>query len=456
MGIGSVQVSAERPPGPLGARRRPRFLTVAVVVIAEVLLAVLAVRRPELAVGAALAGLAVLAAVHLPRPVLAVGLLSPFLTTRIGGSSADLSLTDAYTLVGLVAAAPFLSFRSNPDLRRLFLGFGAYLVVLTAAVLINPSQVAFVELGHRALVYGSAILVGAAIVASGQLQRALRLFVFACAGVSLLAVVESARSGYAPAYPLDLQKNAAGLLFAAGILVLLSGRRWLQLPRPTYLPLMVACAGGLLAAQSRSAFLALVVVVAVRVVLDQRRRVIGTGTKVVIALLCLALAGTAWSSIRERDLEAENRQFGAVDTRVEAFDYAVDRWREEPVFGVGLRYWTDPAEREASGVAFVPVPHSLVVGELGESGVVGLVALAGLLGWTALVLQRRRDLLSHLGLDVFALRVVQGVVEIFWVAGPLTLGTLFVGIGLGDDPEGPEDRRRRADEDPNGETALTS
>jgi hypothetical protein len=39
--------------------------------------------------------------------------------------------------------------------------------------------------------------------------------------------------------------------------------------------------------------------------------------------------------------------------------------------------------------------------------------------------------------------VVQGVVEIFWVAGPLTLGTLFVGIGLGDDPEGPEDRRRR-------------
>lgn len=443
-----MQVSAERPSVPTGSRRRSRLLAVLVVLVAEAGLALLAVRSPELAVGAALAGLGVLLAVHLPHPVLAVGLLSPFLTTRIGGSSADLSLTDAYTLVGLVAAVPFVTFRGNPDLRRLFLGFGAYLAVLSAAVLVNPSQVAFVELGHRALVYGSAILVGVAIVASGQLQRALRLFVFACAGVSLLAVVECARSGFAPAYPLDLQKNAAGLLFAAGILVLLSGRRWLQLPRPTYFPMMLACAGGLLAAQSRSAFLALVVVVGIRVVLDQRRRVIGTGTKVVIALLCLALAGMAWSSIREQDLDAEDRQFGAVDTRVDAFDYAVDRWRDEPVFGIGLRYWTDPAEAAESGVAFVPVPHSLLVGELGESGVVGLLALAGLLGWTALVLQRRRDLLSQLGLDVFALRVVQGVVEIFWVAGPLTLGTLFVGIGLGEDPEGPEDGRRRAEPDP--------
>jgi hypothetical protein len=376
--------------------------------------------------------------------VLAVGLLSPFLTTRIG-PGADLSITDAYTIVALVAALPFISLRS-PDLRRVLLAFTAYLAVIAAAVVVNPSVAAFTELAHRGLVYGSAVLVGAAIVQSGQLRRALRLFVAGCSATAALAVVESARSGFAPAYPLDLQKNAAGLLFAAGILVLLSGRRWLQLSPPTSFSLLVVCGGGLLAAQSRSAFIALAVVLVIRVVLANRRGVVSLGGRVVMGLLCVALAGLAWTSIRERDLQDTARETRAVDTRVAAYDDALDRWREEPVFGIGLRYWDAPVQPTEEPI---PTPHSLLVGELGEAGLVGLLALFALLGATALVLARRRDELSDLALDVFALRMLQGLVEIFWVAGPLTLGTLFVGLGLATEPgqEPGADPRRAADAD---------
>ncbi len=41
-----------------------------------------------------------------------------------------------------------------------------------------------------------------------------------------------------------------------------------------------------------------------------------------------------------------------------------------------------------------------------------------------------------------ALRVTQGLADIFWVAGPLTVALILVGMGLTDRPVQP--RRRRA------------
>lgn len=428
--------AAMPPPGAPGhgrARWARRVGVVAVVLGAELLLGLVVARRPELALALVAGGAAVLVALVFPRAVLVVGLVSPFLTTRIGPASADLSVTDAYTIVAFVAAVRFVSLR-DLGLRRVLWALAAYLAVVAVTVVANPSAKAVVELGHRGLVYGMAVLVGVAIVRSGRLRPALRLFVAACAVTAVLAVVESAANGFAPAYPLDLQKNAAGLLLAAGVLVLLTGRRWLALGPGWYPPLLGVVGAGLVAAQSRSAFLALAVVLVVRVVLAGRRRPVGAGTRLLLVVGCVALAAFAWTTIRDQDLNSANREFQSVDTRVDAYDYALERWEDEPIFGIGLRYWVDATTDGPAGEP-VPVPHSMVVGELGEGGLVALLALAGLLGVTGLTLARRRTDLADLGLDVFVLRVVQGVVEIFWVAGPLTLGTLFVGVGLGDDPD---------------------
>ena len=53
-----------------------------------------------------------------------------------------------------------------------------------------------------------------------------------------------------------------------------------------------------------------------------------------------------------------------------------------------------------------------------------------LLVGTVLALRRSTAALAVLGMMALMLRVTQGLADIFWVAGPLTIALILVGMGL--------------------------
>ncbi len=142
--------------------------------------------------------------------------------------------------------------------------------------------------------------------------------------------------------------------------------------------------------------------------------------------MCIGLLAVSAISLNERDLSRTDsgQQFNAINTRTDVIKQAIDEvWLKNRFVGGGLRYFADPARPYVA-------PHNLIVSELAEAGLIGLLGLATLLTATVMALRRSRADLAMLAMMAFVLRVTQGLADIFWVAGPLTIAVILVGMGL--------------------------
>jgi O-antigen ligase len=409
---------------------RWRVLVVAPVAAAQMLLAALAASQPALALGL-IAGVVVVAAALLAPLLVLIGAFpATFAYWRVGPVSVDMSVADALTFLGAIAALPYVPWRS-PTLRRVLVAALGYSAVLLLTVLAHPASRSLIEVFHRASMVVGAVLIGAAVARLGKVQLALRVFLAAAAVISIVAAVDTLAHHFQPAYPFGIQKNAAGELIVMALVIMLAVPRRVGLPRPQTAVLSTILLVGLAASEARGAALALVAVFAIHLLRLRRRG--GTSRIVRMAPLLLAasiiLIGMSVVTYRDRDLSASTQQFNSLNTRLETYDYAINNvWKPHLLDGSGLKWFFAPGSP-------VGAPHNLVISELSEAGLIGLAALVIFL---AVVLRSARRSSSNLGDAAFLVlvaRLLEAMLGIFWTAGVGTLPFLVLGLMIGDEEE---------------------
>jgi polysaccharide biosynthesis protein PslJ len=416
-----------------------RFLVAGPVAAVQLVIATLAASEPAVALGL-VGGLAGLAIILVAPLVLLIAVFpGTFAYWRVGPASVDMSVTDALTILGILAALPFVPWRS-PALRRILVATAAYAALLALTVVAHPVQRSAVEVAHQASLVAGAMLIGSAVAQLGQVRLALRVIVVSCGVVSLAAALDTLAHRLQPAYPFGIQKNAAGDLIVMGLVVLLTvphrlaWRPWWI--RAASLTLLV----GLAASESRGAALALVAVFALHLM---RQRRLGTVSRItrLAPLLIVASVGLIAISVltySDRDLNPTTEKFNAVNTRLDTYSYAIQqKWEPNLVFGAGLKWFFAPDS--AYGV-----PHDLVIDELSEAGLVGMLGMLVLLWVIVAAMRRSSSDLGETGYLAVVAHILQASVDVFWVAGPGTLPFLIVGLVVGDEQQADADRPVRA------------
>lgn len=352
-----------------------------------------------------------------PLIVAALSFPATLATWRLGGSSLDMSYADAVLVMSVLVALPYVPWHSRL-LHRMLGAAGVYLVVLAITLVANPSTRAVLELVHRMVLLCGSMLVGSAIAAAGRTRFALRLFLAAAVTLSVAAVLDSLSSGLEPAYPLGVHKNAAGMLLTCALLVLVIAPDLVRIPKMGTLPVQAVLAAGLLACQSRASaatFLAALFIAALR----------NRGSRAFVPVIgAIALAAMIWTTSQNLTEDSPDARFNSLNTRLEAYDSSMEIWAEQPIFGAGLRYFRDPDYA-------VSEPHNVIVVSLGESGLIGTLGLVVMLVMVVAGLRKGASSASRLAIYLVVAQVVNGLADIYWVAGRGTLPWLIVGIAVG-------------------------
>jgi polysaccharide biosynthesis protein PslJ len=398
------------------------------VAAAQLVVATVASLQPALAL-LLVGGLAALVIALVAPLLVLVGVFpATFAYWRVGPASVDMSVTDALTFLGILAALPFVPWRS-PALRRVLLAVAGYWVLLLLTVVAHPAQRSLIEAFHQASIVGGAVCIGAALGRMGQVRLALRALIITCGVISLAAALDTVAHKLRPAYPFGIQKNAAGELLVMGLVVLLAAPHrleWTRWQLGIAAGLLVA---GLAASESRGAALALVAVFALHLVRQRRQGASGRIMRLAPLLLVASILLIAISAITysNRDLNPSNAQFNSVNTRLDDYSYAIEqKWEHNVVFGAGLKWFFAPDSQYG-------VPHDLLVDELSEAGLVGLLGLVVLLWVILRTVRRAASDLSEAGYLAVVARLLEATVGVFWVAGPGTLPFLIVGLVVGDE-----------------------
>ncbi|MEY2420233.1 MAG: hypothetical protein QOI95_300 [Acidimicrobiaceae bacterium] len=360
--------------------------------------------------------------VSAPAFVVSMALPLTYAFARVGPASVDVSVADASLLLATIVALPFVPWNAR-RLQRALLALGAYELLLGMPVLAHPTGRALFEWGHRAVLIGGSLIVGAALVRMGSFRFGLRLFILGSAAVSVNAIIQTLGNGFEPAYPFGMQKNSAGNILAfAVLLVVLAGFE--TGIRPVLLiPTRLLLIGGLLATQSRGSMLAVIVGVALWILRGVNHRRSSTAA-VLVALVAL---GTTVVLINDRESQAARSDPSAAKFLPDAQrrtlnESGLNEWRAEPIAGAGLRYFYAPNRGGE--------PHNLLVAGLAETGIIGIAALLVLIRGTFAALTSLRSPIATVARLAILVRMLTGFVDIFWVAGRMTLPWVLVGAAI--------------------------
>jgi O-antigen ligase len=405
-------------------------LAVAPVAATQLVLAALAASEPALAL-LLIAGVAVVAlALLAPLVVLIAAFPASFAYWRVGPAAIDMSVADALTMLGALAALPFVPWRS-PTLRRLLIATGGYAAVLLLTAFAHPAERSFVEVFHRTSMVVGALFIGSAVARLGHVRLALRAFLGTAAVISIVAALDTLAHHLQPAYPFGIQKNAAGELIVMGLVIVLTVPRRVGLSRMHTAVLSTLLLIGLAASEARGPALAFLAVFALHL-LRQRRRGEASRIMRMAPLLLVAsvlLIGISVVTYRDRDLNAQTEQFNSLNTRLDDYHYAIDSvWMPHILDGSGLKWFFAPDSP-------VGPPHNLIVSELSEAGLIGLLALCLFLLVLLRAARRSPSDLGEAAFLVMVARLLESMLGIFWTAGVGTLPFLVIGLMVGDEAE---------------------
>lgn len=353
---------------------------------------------------------------------------------RAGPASFDMSVADVALVAATPAAVALVPWRSR-HLWRLLAALLVYLALLLITVAATPSLRTVLELAHRLFLVGGAAVIGAALAQQGRAVLALRIFNLVAVAFAVAAVVDTATSGFAPAYPVGTHKNAAGMLLGVAVFLRLVTPRVAYALRGWRAPTTLTLVAGLLATQSRGAMLALTACLGLWAI---RQRGLRRSGLIIVGMVVAVLAVVYLVNARETDrvrADPSAARFTGAATREHNVGLALDQWREHPVTGAGLRYFVDAGE---------PEPHNVVASNLAESGLVGTVALGVLLAGAVRALSGRRGAMATAARYVLLLQFLAALFDIYWRAGTGSLPWLIVGIALID--ADPAERQQKTGE----------
>lgn len=376
--------------------------------------------RPLVVVAGAAALLLVTLVVTDPLSVVVLVVPGVWVVLRVGGGGIEMSGSDALLVVGTVCAMPFVPWQ-NPRLSRILVAVLIFEAFLLMSVIAHPTARGAFEWGHRFFLTGGSVIVGAALAATGTCHRALRAFLAMAAVVGVLAAADGVARGLAPASVLGFHKNFIGSMMLVTLAVTFLAPTSTGWSRRCLAIIQVPAALGLLASQSRGAILALVIglLVACANSFAVRRQ----AKPLIVVLVPLALF--AAFSLRDQ-LDGTKMVHSSITERARYRDQAMEAWRESPVVGQGMRFFS------SGEFALNSDPHNVLVASLSETGMVGLVALLGLITTSVAVLWPVRTTLAVVALAILVARFAHGVFDIYWVAATQTLPWLIVGMAVGE------------------------
>jgi O-antigen ligase len=401
-------------------------LLVLVVAVGIFATAFVAAKSPKSAVQIVAAMVLIACALVYPKVVLILAPFSAIFSQRVGPAAINLSVADAVCVLAFIAALRFVPW-GDRRLRIVLLAVAGYLGFLMISLAAHHDQRAIFEWFHRGALYGGSIIIGVAIVHAGVVKQALRVFIVGSASVGVVAILYLVSHGFEPAEVLGLNKNHVGLIFACSFIVLFAARPQLEWSRLVVVIFEIEAILALMASQSRGAAIGVVVAVAIRPLLQHRRGRSRTASLLVLVGAAILLAFSL-ISLDSRDLSRtdQSAQFNSINSRTNVYNFVLTNvWGQNRFVGAGLRYYMNPAN--------LTVPaHDIVIGEMGEAGLSGLVGLVGLLAATFYALRKSRSQLAMMSAMVFVVRLTQGFVDLYWVAGPLTIALILTGMGLTD------------------------
>ncbi|WP_434966153.1 O-antigen ligase family protein [Janibacter indicus] len=354
-------------------------------------------------------------------PLITLPLL--YVAQRLPGP-VDVSVSDVALGVGTAVALVFCARPLSPPVRSLLWLTAVYQLSTLFTVVANPYPANVVEWVHEWFLVGGALVLGWCVGRGGHGSLGLKLMLMPGLTLATWVIGQAAmnylRGDFQPIYlPYGMHKNFLGTVLGITALIAYVHPPWLRIGRRLALLSfwwMVLAIG---ATQSRQAVVGLsvaLVVLVLRSRTDRRRSksILLAVVPAVFAVLTLV-----------RDQVASDNQFNSTNQRLTWFIDSLDLWSSHPLLGVGLRWWY--TDRYSGG--FQPPNAEMEV--LTSAGLVGLVGFLVLMLGALVVLWRVEPVYGALALLAVLSRFVQAQLDIFWVAGQVSIPFVIAGICLG-------------------------
>jgi hypothetical protein len=350
------------------------------------------------------------------------------MTYRIVLGDTDLTVSDAALFFAFFPAAIFAQRPYTPTMRTLVWCGVTYEVMTLFTVIANPYQANAIEWAHAGLLTVGALVVGWSIGREGHARLALTLILVACSMLAISALIQGLTqyadgnfSGVFPRWPYDMHKNAAGCLFGFAAAVAYARPTWVRWSPLFARTCFWICLTGIAITQSRQAMAGLA---AALIVIVMRSHNSGKERRSKVILLAVA-AGMGFILVMVRNQVASGNEFNSFFQRVDWFGESIRIWQSNPLFGVGLRWWyTDRFETRFQ-------PPNGVLEMLSTAGLFGLAGFLVLMLGSLLALWRMDPRYGLICSVVILSRLVQGQLDLFWVAVQTSVPFLIVGICLG-------------------------
>jgi hypothetical protein len=395
---------------------------IAVLLVAACAIGLISARFGTYAIIAAVAILAVgLASTDVGLiPVMAIP--ATLLMMRVGGA---LSVSDVVLAAAALPAVMLYKSAEAEDMRPLIWLGVIYQAALLPGLLLNPYRDNVQEWVHELFLVLGSLVLGWVVGRRGQAPTALTLYILGCTIIAIWASLYGiymlvTMGSFGPVYLPYLHKNFIGNTLAYALLLAYVRPEWIGWSRRLSWFIMIACAGGIAASNSRQAILSVAVTVAI---LSLRSRQGGGGRG---RLLLLALLPAVWYVGRTvyEQLTSDN-PFNSTSQRLTWFVESLEVWRTSPVFGVGMRWWYS----DRFDAHFQPPNAFLEM--LTSAGVVGLVAFIVMCVGGLWVIFRLDPRYGNAALAVMVARFCQGQLDLYWVAGQASIPWLMAGLVFG-------------------------
>lgn len=432
MNTGSTRTSDPRPIG------LHRLIFIVVIIGLEAIAAVVVTRSltDAMILAAGIGGLLLLVLAG-SGAWLTLVLAASFVSTRVGANTIDMSVADVALLAGSLIALFKVDFRS-PRVRNILVLAAIYLGALAVNVFAHTSRASVLEWLHRVALLVGALLVGIAIAQIGRVVLALRVEFTTAAVFATAAIFVWVNTGFAPVFVFGFHKNFVGPMLAMSALLVQTTWKRAQFSPPGAALLWLLLIIGLLATDSRGAMLALA---AAMLVVSARTRH-GRRRALLLAPVILGLVIYVGISIHASTTGVNDNRFNTVRAREAAYSVALDHYHSHPWFGAGLRWFKEPG-------AVTGEPHNAFISTLSETGMWGTFASLVLFGGALVLMWRVPGELASAAVSLLVFRILQGQVDIFWLAGTMTLPWIIVGLAAGgrdsDEEQDPELDLQRSD-----------
>jgi len=339
---------------------------------------------------------------------------------RAGGAS-GLSVSDLVLFMGTLCALTVFRLRDAPEVRSLLWLLAFYEATTVLTVIENPYRSNLIEWVHEAFLVGGSIIVGWVVAYAGKAKAAVTTYMFGACFIALWACLQTLTHGLSPAYlPGGMQKNYIGDMMAFASLLAYTRPSWIGW-RSRVWPwvALVVCLLGLVASQSKQAMISLAFAI---IFMQFRSRGMGRRSKLIfLALIPMLIIAF---DILSSEISSHNR-FNSVYTRLSAYSDSIQVWSHSPLVGVGLRWWYL--------LKFQPAiqPPNAELEMLTSAGVIGLIGFFVLFFGALAVLRKVPKEVGTLALAVLLMRLLQGQLDLFWVAAQGSLPWMLVGLVLG-------------------------